>query len=797
MALEHARPAPRHRHNGTTPGGRGWTQSPGGRWTRLAFMMALLAALVMASGAGTARATGSGMFAAKVDYATGMNTASVAEGDFNGDGKLDLVTANYVSDGTVSVLLGNGDGTFRAKRDYATGPGTSPDFVAVGDFNRDGKLDIVTANYVYSGNAVTVLLGNGDGTFQAAAGYAAGGTAESVAVGDFNKDGWPDLVVTNYVTSPGNKISVLLNSGTGTFLPPVTYTAGQYPYRVAVGDLNQDGNLDLAVTNPGGTGISVLLGTSTGAFLPATNYLAGIRTYGVAIGDFDRNGSLDLAVTTLDPADNVRVLLNNGAGAFPTVAATYTATGRDHEFIVAADLNGDGAPDLVAPNLPRGASAFSGVSVFLNTGTGSFGAKSDYPTSGYTLSAAVGRFNQDSAPDLAVTNDNAQYTNGTVSVLLNRLVAPAVSGVNPASGPTAGGQPVTISGTGFEVGAAVTVGGTPCAGATLVSATTMTCTPGGHAAGAVDVTVTNYDGQSGTRPGGYTYSAPAAPPPAPAPVTGPGSNYSGWQPLPSRLAGYPPAVGSFQNQLVVAMVGSGNQLYLTRSADGVNFGDWQPLGGLATSAPALAVHDGQLSIFARGSDNAVYVSQSGDGVTFTPWRSLGGVLTGAPAATSFNGQLLVFAAGRDGALYVTSSATGSNFSAWQSLGGRLNREGLDPVAVIANQGRLFVYARGNDNALYVTSSPDGMTYTAWSSLGGVLSSGPAAASDGNTMAVYVRGADGRLYETRTTDGEVTFSTWRDLGGVLATAPAATSFQHQFYLATGGVDQRIYLQSSQP
>jgi hypothetical protein len=160
--------------------------------------------------------------------------------------------ANEVSSGTVSVLLGNGDGTFQAARSFAAGSG--PASVAVGDFNGDGHLDVAVANEVSSGT-VSVLLGNGDGTFQAARGFAAGIYPASVAVGDFNGDGLPDLAVTG-----GGAVRVLLGNGDGSFLTsPLSYIAGSGPVSVAVGDLNGDGLADLAVANSGSNNVSILL----------------------------------------------------------------------------------------------------------------------------------------------------------------------------------------------------------------------------------------------------------------------------------------------------------------------------------------------------------------------------------------------------------------------------------------------------------------------------------------------------------------------------------------------------------
>ena len=163
----------------------------------------------------------------------------MATGDFNGDGKLDVVTANIGTGGpgSVSVLLGKGDGTFQTAVNYPVG--RAPLFVAVADFNGDAKLGVVTVNA--NDNDISILLGNGDGTFQTAVNYSVGIEPEWVAVGDFNGDGKLDLAVTNTNAGGIGSVSVLLGNGDGTFQPAVNYAADRNPESVAVGDFNGDG----------------------------------------------------------------------------------------------------------------------------------------------------------------------------------------------------------------------------------------------------------------------------------------------------------------------------------------------------------------------------------------------------------------------------------------------------------------------------------------------------------------------------------------------------------------------------
>jgi hypothetical protein len=303
----------------------------------------------------------------------------VAVGDFNGDGRLDLAVANNYpdyQDNSVSVLLGNGDGTFQAAQNFAVG--SAPSSVVVGDFNGDGLLDLAVAND--RSDTVSVLLGNGDGTFQDARNFNAGSFPYCLAVGDFNGDGLLDLAVAN---SGANVVTVWLGNGDGSFRSAGVVTSGRYPISVAVGDFNGDGRLDLAVADYGSYPdvqgrVSILLGNGDGTFQAAQNFPVGRVPSSVVVGDVNGDGVPDLVVTSGTELDEVttsgtvRVLLGKGDGtfrAFPASHVSYVA-GDFVNSVAVGDFNGDGWLDAVTANvtLPGTANASGDVSILLNDG---------------------------------------------------------------------------------------------------------------------------------------------------------------------------------------------------------------------------------------------------------------------------------------------------------------------------------------------------------------------------------------------------------------------------------------------
>ena len=233
----------------------------------------------------------------------------------------------------MSVLLGNGNGTFKERVDYATG--NSPRPIVMGDFNADGNEDLAVGNL--GDRSVSVLLGNGDGTFQMLATYE-GVIASSVAVGDFNGDGKPDLAVDNL-----SVVSVLLGNGDGTFQTPVGYAIGSYAESVAVGDFDGDGKADLAVTNFGDNSVSVLLGNGDGTFQTHAEYAQGQAYGAVTVVDFNGDAAVDLAFLNFD--SSLSILMNiRGTGIDPRSSQSPSIPGQSVTLTatVGASMNGAG-----------------------------------------------------------------------------------------------------------------------------------------------------------------------------------------------------------------------------------------------------------------------------------------------------------------------------------------------------------------------------------------------------------------------------------------------------------------------
>jgi FG-GAP repeat. len=336
----------------------------------------------------------------------------VAIGDFNGDGSFDLVVAN-LGNSTASTLLNVGDGTFAPQGTYATGE--SPYSLVVSDINGDGKSDFAVANYGAGAEDVGVFLNRGNGIFASEITYSREGYDPlGLAVGDFNRDGHPDLAVT---TVNPNAMGVFFNHGNGTFDIQVMYPTDAGPVFLVAGDFNHDGASDLAAANWASSSLSVFLNQGNGTLAAQVTYPTGTPTTlnsgggdhptSVAVGDFDGDGNPDLVVANTQ-SGTVSVLLNAGNGTF--LPQAMYPVGDFPQAVAVADFDGDGHPDLAVAN------GGGTVSVLLNLDDGTFAPQQTWATGINPQSLAVGDLNRDGHPDLAVGNSG----DGTVGVFLSQ-----------------------------------------------------------------------------------------------------------------------------------------------------------------------------------------------------------------------------------------------------------------------------------------------------------------------------------------------------------------------------------------
>ena len=408
-------------------------------------------------------------FAPQVTFGTGSSPLWVSTGDFNGDTKPDLATANY-SNNTASILLnttttGVTTPTFASKVDFSSG-GVKPWSLSINDFNGDGKLDLAVTNSI--SQIVSILLntttaGATTPTFASNVNFSTGSQPLGVESKDFNGDNLPDLAVVNASSST---VSILLNTTTAgattpTFAPKVDFLTGTVPYYLSVGDFNGDSKFDLAVSNHQSSTVSILLNTTTAgaptpAFASKVDFPTGSGPGAVSIGDLNGDAKLDLAVANIF-GGTASILLNNTSTEAPTpdFATQVTfATGTYPYSPSIDDVNHDGKPDLAVAN-----TGSASASILLNTTTTgattpTFATKVDFTTGNNPRSIIIRDINGDGLPDLAVANQSS----ASVSILLN--TTPKVTAVTATTADDSYGVGSTINIT-VTFDAAVNVIGTP------------------------------------------------------------------------------------------------------------------------------------------------------------------------------------------------------------------------------------------------------------------------------------------------------------------------------------------------
>jgi tetratricopeptide (TPR) repeat protein len=352
---------------------------------------------------------------------TGNNPDFVTTADVNNDNFQDVLVANF-TDGTLSVFLGAGLGLFQAPITVTVGKG--PTWIATGNFNSTTNtadiVDLAVANQ--TSNTVSILLGNGDGTFTNAPSspltLPSGSSPTSIAVADFNKDGIPDLAVVN---KDANTVSIFLGNGDGTFKATSTIVTGSTPTSIVAEAFNPSNPtlFDLAVTNSADNTLEIFIGNGDGTFQKGVTYATGVTPLYVASADVNADGILDLAVadsgapiSSNTTGNSVSIFLGNGDGTFILPGSTRLdfPAGTNPTSLVIADFNSDGIPDIVTT-----ATGDNSFALLLGTGGGLFSAPIEVPVGDAPDSVATADFNGDGLPDLAVTNNGSN----TVSIILD------------------------------------------------------------------------------------------------------------------------------------------------------------------------------------------------------------------------------------------------------------------------------------------------------------------------------------------------------------------------------------------
>ena len=358
---------------------------------------------------------GDGTFSHKIIYYTGSNSqlSSIITADFDKDGRLDVAVA-VLSMNKVDFLFGSGNGTFQRQKSFFTVAYSIPNSLAAGDFNNDGNVDIVVSDTEPEHEHLLILLGKGDGDFFIHSKYASkiNSLLCSIVIGNFNNDSLLDIIVAN---SDAKQVGVFFGYGDGTFTSLTSYPTNNInvPISIAVGDFNSDNRTDLAVADYQSPIVGIFLAYIDVSFVDRTTYFTGTAASpaGMVVRDFTNDGQLDVVVGN-DGTHDIDILINNGKGQF-SMQTAYSADSTFYPtFIIAYDFNGDKQLDIAVAN-----SVKDTITLLYGLKTNTFGKSRVYSTGTNSIpqSLASGDFNNDKKLDIAV----AYSGTGSVGLLLN------------------------------------------------------------------------------------------------------------------------------------------------------------------------------------------------------------------------------------------------------------------------------------------------------------------------------------------------------------------------------------------
>ena len=448
-------------------------------------------------------------FRERVDSPTGLNPIGVVIVDLDGDGRDDIATANNANSpvSTISVLLNtghlNGPGnpttvSFAPKVELDEPVGSIPNAIAFGDIDGDGKMDLIATSLTTNSTPSMVSVFKnassvGQVSFPSRTDLTPTSGPYGVAVGDLDGDGKPDIVVTNFLS---NSISIFRNtsaSGNISFAPKVDVATALAPHSVVIADIDGDGKVDIAVTNTFSGSFSVFRNQSTNgslAFATRADIASGSDLpFSLVAGDLDGDGKQDIVVTnynfnsTTAASTSFSVFHNNSTAGIIAFNVRSDYSGGDAFFVTLGDINGDGRPDIILPNM-------NGIDIYQNTGSLgqiSLGAPVNFPFFS-PFQAQAGDFDSDGKPDLAVAN----FSSAVITVLKNKTSVPVISEVLPDSAGV--GLTVKLAGSNFDGVSAVSFGGVAAASFTLIAPDTIAAVIGSGATGDISVTTPNGTG---------------------------------------------------------------------------------------------------------------------------------------------------------------------------------------------------------------------------------------------------------------------------------------------------------------